>query len=89
MRGSETGELVFEDCKIPASAMMGQEGKGVYILMKGLDMERLILAAGALGIAQAAMDETLLYTSERKQFSSPLNEFQLVQAKLADMYTSL
>jgi len=89
MRGSETGELVFEDCRIPASAMMGQEGKGVYILMKGLDMERLILAAGALGIAQAAMDETLLYTSERKQFQSPLNEFQLVQAKLADMYTNL
>ena len=66
MRGSETGELVFEDCRIPASAMMGHEGKGVYILMKGLDMERLILSAGALGIAQAAMDETLLYTSERK-----------------------
>ena len=66
MRGSETGELVFEDCKVPAENMIGKEGQGVYILMKGLDMERLILSAGALGIAQAAMDETLIYTSERK-----------------------
>ena len=69
MRGSETGELVFEDCVIPAENLMGSEGQGVYILMKGLDYERLILGAGALGIAQAAMDDALLYTSDRKQFN--------------------
>ena len=66
MRGSETGELVFEDCEVPAANLMGQEGRGVYILMKGLDYERLILAAGALGINQAAMDEVLNYTADRK-----------------------
>ena len=69
MRGSETGELVFEDCEIPAENLIGKEGAGVYILMKGLDYERLILGAGALGIAQAALDESLKYTSERKQFN--------------------
>lgn len=72
MRGSETGELVFEDCEIPAENLMGKEGQGVYILMKGLDYERLILGAGALGIAQAAMDESLLYCADRKQFDTPL-----------------
>lgn len=66
MRGSETGELVFEDCEVPEENLMGGEGNGVYILMKGLDYERLILAAGALGIHQAAMDEVLHYTSDRK-----------------------
>ena len=89
MRGSETGELVFEDCEIPAENLVGEEGQGVYILMKGLDYERLILGAGALGIAQAAMDEALLYTSDRKQFNQPLNSMQIIQAKLADMYTSV
>ena len=89
MRGSETGELVFEDCAIPAENLVGNEGEGVYILMKGLDYERLILGAGALGIAQAAMDDALIYTSDRKQFKSPLIDFQLIQAKLADMYTSV
>ena len=89
MRGSETGELVFEDCVIPAENLVGEEGQGVYILMKGLDYERLILGAGALGIAQAAMDEALLYTSDRKQFNQPLNSMQIIQAKLADMYTSV
>ena len=63
---------MFEDCAIPAENLMGGEGQGVYILMKGLDYERLILGAGALGIAQAAMDEALMYTSDRKQFNSPL-----------------
>jgi len=72
MRGSDTGELVFEDCEIPAENMMGGEGKGVYILMKGLDYERLILGAGALGIAQAALDDAILYASERKQFNEKL-----------------
>lgn len=66
MRGSDTGELVFEDCEIPAENMLGGEGKGVYILMKGLDYERLILGAGALGIAQAALDDALVYATERK-----------------------
>jgi len=75
MRGSETGELVFEDCETPAENLIGKEGQGVYILMKGLDYERLILSAGALGIHQAAMDESLHYTSDRKQFDTPLNEF--------------
>ena len=89
MRGSETGELVFEDCAIPEENLVGKEGQGVYILMKGLDYERLILGAGALGIAQAAMDEALLYTSERKQFDTALINFQIIQAKLADMYTSV
>ena len=89
MRGSETGELVFEDCEIPAENLMGKEGQGVYILMKGLDYERLILSAGALGIAQAAMDEALLYCSDRKQFDQKLINMQIIQAKLADMYTSV
>lgn len=65
MRGSETGELVFEDCEVPLENLVNQEGKGVYVMMRGLDTERLILAAGALGIHQAAMDETLQYTSDR------------------------
>ena len=75
MRGSETGELVFEDCEVPAENLVSTEGSGVYILMKGLDYERLILAAGALGIQQAAVDETLLYTADRKQFNKALNDF--------------
>lgn len=74
MRGSETGELVFEDCEVPAENLVSSEGKGVYVLMRGLDSERLILAAGALGIHQAAMDESLYYTSERKQFDKKLIE---------------
>ena len=72
MRGSETGELVFEDCRIPAENLIGGEGQGVYVLMKGLDTERLILSAGALGIAQAALDDAILYASERKQFNEKL-----------------
>jgi isovaleryl-CoA dehydrogenase len=68
MRGSETGELVFEDCEVPAENLVGQEGKGVYVLMKGLDYERLILAAGALGITQASVDVSLQYMTEREQF---------------------
>ena len=89
MRGSETGELVFEDCEIPAENLMGEEGQGVYILMKGLDYERLILGAGALGIAQAAMDSALEYTGDRKQFNKSLIEMPIIQAKLADMYTKV
>ena len=74
MRGSETGELVFEDCEVPAENLVAQEGSGVYIMMKGLDSERLILSAGALGIHQAAMDEASTYTSDRKQFGKKLIE---------------
>jgi len=75
MRGSETGELVFEDCEVPAENMMGKEGDGVYVLMKGLDYERLILAAGPLGIMQSAIDLSLSYLSEREQFGKKLGEF--------------
>lgn len=89
MRGSETGELVFEDCEIPAENLVGEEGQGVYVLMKGLDYERLILAAGALGIQQASVDYSLQYLTEREQFGKKLGEFQILQAKIADMYTAL
>ena len=89
MRGSETGELVFEDCEIPAENMMGQAGKGVYVLMKGLDYERLILSAGALGISQAAVDYSLDYMQDREQFGRKLGEMEILQAKMADMYCRL
>jgi isovaleryl-CoA dehydrogenase len=68
MRGSETGELVFEDCEVPAENVLGHLNKGVYVLMKGLDYERLLLSAGPVGIMQAAFDSTLAYVNERKQF---------------------
>ena len=89
MRGSSTGELVFEDCEIPAENVLGQVGKGVNILMSGLDYERAVLAAGPLGIMQAAMDVVVPYVHERKQFGQPIGEFQLMQGKLADMYTTM
>ena len=89
MRGSETGELVFEDCEIPAENMLGQEGTGVYVLMKGLDYERLILCAGPVGIMQASVDLSMQYMTEREQFGKKLGEFQIMQAKIADMYTML
>jgi isovaleryl-CoA dehydrogenase len=75
MRGSETGELVFEDCEVPAENLMGEEGKGVYVLMKGLDYERLILCAGPVGIMQASVDLSLNYVAERQQFNKKLGEF--------------
>ena len=78
MRGSETGELVFEDCEVPAENIMGNPGDGVYVLMKGLDYERLILAAGPLGIMQSAVDLSLSYLSEREQFGKKLGEFQIL-----------
>lgn len=78
MRGSETGELVFEDCEVPAENIMGNPGDGVYVLMKGLDYERLILAAGPLGIMQSAVDLSLGYLSEREQFGKKLGEFQIL-----------
>jgi isovaleryl-CoA dehydrogenase len=89
MRGSNTCELVFEDCEVPAENLLGAEGKGVEVLMSGLDYERAVLAAGPLGIMQAALDLVLPYVHERKQFGRPIGEFQLMQAKLADMYVAM
>lgn len=89
MRGSNTCELVFENCKVPQTQLLGQEGGGVYILMSGLDYERAVLAAGPLGIMQACMDVVLPYVHGREQFGRPIAEFQLIQGKLADMHTAL
>ncbi|CAG9855501.1 unnamed protein product [Phyllotreta striolata] len=89
MRGSPTGELIFEDCKVPKQNVLGVENKGVYVLMSGLDLERLVLAAGPVGIMQACCDVAFSYAHVRKQFNEPIGHFQLIQAKLADMYTTL
>ncbi|HYM32559.1 MAG TPA: isovaleryl-CoA dehydrogenase [Candidatus Cybelea sp.] len=89
MRGSNTCELVFEDCEVPAENVLGKVGKGVNVLMSGLDYERAVLAAGPLGIMQACMDVVVPYVHERKQFGQPIGEFQLMQGKLADMYTTM
>ena len=89
MRGSPTSELVFEDCAVPEENVLGEVGKGVNVLMSGLDYERAVLAAGPLGIMQAALDVALPYVHDRKQFDTPIGEFQLVQGKLADIYTRL
>jgi len=89
MRGSSTCELVFEDCAVPAANVLGGEGNGVKVLMSGLDYERAVLAAGPLGLMAAALDLVLPYVHERRQFGAPIGGFQLVQAKLADMYASL
>ena len=89
MRGSNTGELVFEDCEVPEENVLGGVGRGVNVLMSGLDYERAVLAAGPLGIMQACMDVVLPYVHERKQFGQAIGEFQLMQAKLADMYVTL
>lgn len=89
MRGSHTGELVFEDCEIPEENVLGQVNGGVRVLMSGLDYERAVLAAGPLGIMQAAMDIVVPYIHERKQFGQSIGEFQLIQGKVADMYVAL
>jgi isovaleryl-CoA dehydrogenase len=89
MRGSDTGELVFEDCEVPQENVLGGEGRGVNVLMSGLDYERAVLAAGPIGIMQACMDLVLPYVHDRKQFGQPIGTFQLMQGKLADMYTTL
>ena len=89
MRGSNTCELVFQDCRVPAENVLGEGGKGVRVLMSGLDYERTVLAAGPIGIMQAAMDIVIPYIHERKQFNQSIGEFQLVQGKVADMYTTL
>ena len=86
MRGSNTCELVFEDCRVPAAAILGQEGAGVRVLMSGLDYERAVLSAGPVGILQACLDVVLPYVHEREQFGQAIGEFQLIQGKLADMY---
>ncbi|MDQ0316123.1 isovaleryl-CoA dehydrogenase [Amorphus orientalis] len=89
MRGSDTSELVFENCEVPEENVLGAEGKGVNVLMSGLDYERVVLAAGPLGIMQAALDAVVPYLHEREQFGRPIGEFQLMQGKLADMYVAL
>ncbi|WP_419419098.1 isovaleryl-CoA dehydrogenase [Legionella sp. D16C41] len=89
MRGSNTCELVFEDCEVPAENILGEINQGVRVLMSGLDYERTILAAGPIGIMQACLDTVLPYIHERKQFNQPIGEFQFIQGKLADMYTEL
>ena len=89
MRGSDTGELVFEDCEVPAENVLGELGGGVRVLMSGLDYERAVLAAGPLGIMQACLDVVLPYVRERRQFGRPIGSFQLMQAKVADMYVAL
>jgi isovaleryl-CoA dehydrogenase len=89
MRGSNTCELVFEDCEVPEENVLGAVGRGVNVLMSGLDYERAVLAAGPLGIMDACMDVVVPYLHERKQFGQPIGEFQLMQGKLADMYTTM
>ena len=89
MRGSDTGELVFEDCEVPAENVLGPENGGVGVLMSGLDYERVVLSAGPLGIMQACLDAVLPYVRERKQFGTPIGSFQLMQGKIADMYVAL
>ena len=89
MRGSNTGELVFQDCDVPEENVMGGVGRGVNVLMSGLDYERAVLAAGPIGIMQACMDVVVPYIHERKQFGQAIGEFQLMQGKIADMYTTL
>ncbi|KAI9138117.1 acyl-CoA dehydrogenase/oxidase [Paraphysoderma sedebokerense] len=89
MRGSNTCELIFEDCEVPEENVLGKVNHGVYVLMSGLDLERLVLSGGPLGLMQAALDITIPYAQQRKQFGKPISSFQLVQGKIADMYTKL
>ena len=89
MRGSNTCELVFEDCKVPKANVLGQVGRGVQVLMSGLDYERAVLSGGPVGIMQACMDVVVPYVHERKQFGQAIGEFQLIQGKIADMYVAL
>jgi isovaleryl-CoA dehydrogenase len=89
MRGSDTGELVFQDCEVPAENVLGEVGGGARVLMSVLDYERAVLAAGPLGIMQACMDAVLPYVRERRQFGKPIGTFQLMQGKVADMYVAL
>ncbi|HEU0196787.1 MAG TPA: acyl-CoA dehydrogenase family protein [Nevskiaceae bacterium] len=88
-RGSQTGELVFEDCKVPAENLVGEENRGVKIVMSGLDLERATIAPICLGMAERALDLSVEYAQQRKQFNRPIGEFQMVQSKLASMYTDV
>ena len=89
MRGSNTAELIFEDCEVPFENILGEEGKGVRVLMSGLDYERVVLAGIGLGIMAACLDEIMPYMAERKQFGQRIGDFQLMQGKMADMYTAM
>jgi isovaleryl-CoA dehydrogenase len=89
MRGSNTSELIFEDCAVPEENLLGELNTGVQLLMSGLDYERVVLSGGPLGIMQACMDVVLPYVHERTQFGQPIGQFQLIQGKLADMYTTM
>ncbi len=89
MRGSDTGEIVLRDCTVPVANLLGNEGQGASILMSGLDYERLVLAAGPLGIMRACFDLVMPYIHDRKQFGQPIGTFQLMQGKIADMYTTM
>jgi len=89
MRGSNTGELVFEDCEVPEENVLGGEGRGVNVLMSGLDYERTVLSGGPIGVMAACMDVVVPYVHERKQFNQSIGEFQFIQGKLADLYTNL
>ncbi len=89
MRGSDTSEVLLEQCRVPAKNRLAEEGKGATILMSGLDYERLVLAGGPLGIMRACMDAVMPYIHDRKQFGQPIGEFQLMQGKIADMYTTM
>jgi len=89
MRGSDTAELVFQDCEVPVEQLIGVESKGINVLMSGLDYERAVLAGGPLGIMQACLDVVIPYVRERKQFGQAIGSFQLIQAKVADMYVAL
>ena len=89
MRGSDTSEALLEDCRVPAANRLAEEGKGAKILMSGLDYERVVLAGGSLGIMRACMDLVMPYIHDRKQFGRPIGEFQLMQGKVADMYTTM
>jgi isovaleryl-CoA dehydrogenase len=89
MRGSDTSELIFDNCHVPEENVLGREGEGVRILMSGLDYERTVLAAGSIGIMQACMDVVVPYVHDRKQYGAPIGSFQLMQGKIADMYVTL
>ena len=89
MRGSNTGELIFDDCEVPFENVLGEEGRGVAVLMSGLDYERVVLSGIGVGLLHAMLDEVVPYLHERKQFGKPLGDFQLMQAKVADMYTAM
>ncbi len=89
MRGSDTSEVLFDDCRIPADNLIAEEGKGAAILMSGLDYERVVLSGGSLGIMAACLDVVMPYVHDRKQFGKPIGEFQLMQGKIADMYTTM